>query len=252
MPGATTGWLRWWWRNRASKQEPFRWGLAQADVSTGDVQVMQREGSDGLHQQLAQLEASELLWSGDDPAPAWCPDRVALTPMNSTPFSQPEAEAALLQHYNLASLDGLGLPELPLALQAIGGLLRYVRDTQPLDDHARVPLDVPAIVHSGETLVLDAQTRRNLELTATQRDGLLARVVALGDRPHPHRHGRPLPTTLDRSATHGSHGDRGTPNPGERARRSALAPPSPTKAASTHGGSGTARGPGRRRPCRCP
>ena len=73
----------------------------------------------------------------------------------------------------MASLDGIGLPELPLALQAIGGLLRYVRDTQPLDDNVRVPLDVPAIVHSGDTLVLDAQTRRNLELTATQRDGLL-------------------------------------------------------------------------------
>jgi DNA mismatch repair protein MutS len=157
----------------ANKQQPFRWGLAQADVSTGDVQVLQREGSDGLHQHLAQLQASELLWSGDDPAPAWCPDRISLTPMSSTPFSRPEAEAALLQHYNLASLDGLGLPELPLALQAIGGLLRYVRDTQPLDDNTRVPLDVPAIVHSGDALVLDAQTRRNLELTATQRDGLL-------------------------------------------------------------------------------
>ena len=157
----------------ANKHQPFRWGLAQADVSTGDVQVLQREGSDGLHQHLSQLQASELLWSGDDPAPAWCPDRVGLTPMSSTPFSRPEAEAALLEHYNLASLDGIGLPELPLALQAIGGLLRYVRDTQPLDDNARVPLEVPAIVHSGDTLVLDAQTRRNLELTATQRDGLL-------------------------------------------------------------------------------
>ncbi len=157
----------------SNKQDPFRWGLAQADVSTGEVQVMQREGSDGLHQQLAQLEASELLWSGEDPSPAWCPERVALTPMSSTPFSRPEAEAALLQHYNLASLDGLGLPELPLALQAIGGLLRYVGDTQPLEDNARVPLDVPSIVCGGDTLVLDAQTRRNLELTATQRDGML-------------------------------------------------------------------------------
>ena len=93
--------------------------------------------------------------------------------MSSTPFSRPEAEAALLQHYILASLDGLGLPEVPLAQQAIGGLLQYVRDTQPLEDNARVPLEVPAIVQSGDTLVLDAQTRRNLELTATQRDGLL-------------------------------------------------------------------------------
>ena len=158
----------------ANGKEPFRWGLAQADVSTGEVQVMQREGSNGLHQQLAQLEASELLWSGEDSSPAWCPDRLRPTPMASTPFSRPEAEAALLQHYNLAGLDGLGLPELPLALRAIGGLLRYLRDTQPLEDDARVPLDVPSIVHSGDALVLDAQTRRNLELTATQRDGLLA------------------------------------------------------------------------------
>ncbi|MAU77339.1 MAG: DNA mismatch repair protein MutS, partial [Crocinitomicaceae bacterium] len=157
----------------ANRHQPFRWGLAQADVSTGDVQVLQREGSDGLHQHLAQLQASELLWSGDDPAPAWCPDRISLTPLSSTPFSRPEAETVLLEHYNLASLDGFGLPDLPLALQATGGLLRYVRDTQPLEDSARVPLDVPAIVHSGDTLVLDAQTRRNLELTVTQRDGLL-------------------------------------------------------------------------------
>ncbi|WP_392350335.1 DNA mismatch repair protein MutS [Parasynechococcus sp.] len=157
----------------ATHQHPFRWGLAQADVSTGEVEVLQREGSDALHQQLAQLEASELLWSGDDSAPAWCPDRLRLTPMASTPFSRPEAEAALLQHYNLAGLEGLGLPELPLALRAIGGLLRYLRDTQPLEDDARVPLDVPTIVHNGDALVLDAQTRRNLELTATQRDGVL-------------------------------------------------------------------------------
>lgn len=157
----------------ATKHQPLRWGLAQADVSTGDVQVLQREGSDGLHEYLSQLQASELLWSGDDPAPAWCPDRIGLTPMSSTPFSRPEAEAVMLEHYNLTSLDGIGLPEVPLALQAIGGLLRYVQNTQPLEDKSRVPLDVPAIIHSGDTLVLDAQTRRNLELTATQRDGLL-------------------------------------------------------------------------------
>ena len=154
-------------------KQPLRWGLASADVSTGEVQVMQREHSDVLHQQLAQLAASELLWSEPGDAPAWCPDRLRLTPVASTPFSRPAAEAALLQHYNLASLDGLGLPELPLALRAMGGLLAYLRDTQPLEDSTTVPLEVPAIVHSGDALVLDAQTRRNLELSSTQRDGAL-------------------------------------------------------------------------------
>ena len=40
----------------------------------------------------------------------------------------------------LSSLDGLGLPEHPLALQALGGLLRYLQDTQPLRRTAAFPL----------------------------------------------------------------------------------------------------------------
>ena len=104
----------------AQGDRPLCWGLASADVSTGEVQVMQREASDALHQQLAQLAAAELLCSAVDRKPAWCPDHLQLTPVASTPFSRPDAEAALLRHYKLASLDGLGLPELPLALRALG------------------------------------------------------------------------------------------------------------------------------------
>ena len=161
----------------AGNRQPLRWGLASADVSTGDVQVLERSGSDALHQHLAQLEASELLWaSADDDnsqRPAWCPERLRLSPMALTPFSRPQAEQALKTHYRLAGLDGLGLQEMPLALRAFGGLLQYVNDTQPLEDETRVPLDAPKIVQAGDALVLDAQTRRNLELTATQRDGQL-------------------------------------------------------------------------------
>ena len=90
---------------------------------------MQQEDSGALHQQLAQQEASELLWAAahDAERPAWCPERLRLTTMASTPFSPAEAERTLQQHYGLSSLDGL--PEQPLALQALG-LLRY-KDTQP-------------------------------------------------------------------------------------------------------------------------
>ena len=163
----------------AQGNQPFCWGLANADVSTGEFLVTQREGSAELHQHLAQLEASELIMAqkiGESSRPAWCPEQLFLTTMATTPFSQPEAERTLLNHYRLSTLDGLGLQEVPLALRAAGGLLTYLRDTQPLaenvdDGIAPMPLEHPLTVFAGDALVLDAQTRRNLELTSTQRDG---------------------------------------------------------------------------------
>ncbi|MEB3158585.1 MAG: DNA mismatch repair protein MutS [Synechococcus sp.] len=158
----------------AQTKQPFRWGLASADVSTGELVLQQMEGSGELHQELARLEAAELVWgNSSSDRPAWCPDRLRLSTMASTPFSRPEAEQALLCHYRLSTIDGLGLQDHPLALRAAGGLLAYLQDTRPLEDddlHAP-PLERPQLRFKGDALVLDAQTRRNLELTSTQRDG---------------------------------------------------------------------------------
>jgi DNA mismatch repair protein MutS len=147
--------------------EQSRWGLAVADVSTGEFRVTERDGSDQLHQELLQVDAAEVLWPGEG-EPAWCPDALRLTPLPRTPFSAQEARLALLERFRLASLDGLGLGEMPLGLRAAGGLLRYLDDTQP---GSAVPLELPTTWQAGDQLVLDAATRRNLELTRTQLNG---------------------------------------------------------------------------------
>ena len=149
------------------------WGLAVADVSTGEFRVTERTGSAGLHQELLQVEAAEVLWPGATasasatPCPTWCPEALRLTTLPRTPFEAPEASATLKQRFGLASLDGLGLGEAPLALRAAGGLVAYLDDTS----QARVPLDPPTTWQAGDQLVLDAATRRNLELTKTQLGG---------------------------------------------------------------------------------
>jgi len=158
---------------RGDGSGPRRWGLAVADISTGEFRVTEREGEGSLHQELLQLEAAELIWpdpsdapSGDPGrAPSWCPDGRRLNALPRTPFEAPEARARLLRHFRLASLDGLGLTEVPLALRAAGGLLAYLESTQP------APLEPPTVWFAGDQLVLDAQTRRNLELTRTQLGG---------------------------------------------------------------------------------
>ncbi|MDM7936984.1 MAG: DNA mismatch repair protein MutS [Cyanobium sp. CZS 48M] len=164
--------------------EQGQWGLAVADASTGEFQLMQRHGSDQLHQDLLQLQPAELLWpSAESGEPAWAPQSIHLTPLPLTPFTLPEARRTLLERFELASLEGLGLGlgEAPLALRAAGGLVRYLDDTQPVTEDpadstsaataGRIPLDRPTLQQRGDQLVLDAQTRRNLEITQTQRDG---------------------------------------------------------------------------------
>ena len=148
-----------------------RWGLAIADVSTGEFRVTERVGSDQLHQELLQVEAAEVLWPNPESGserPAWCPTSLQLTPLSRTPFALNESKAAVLERFGLASVDGLGLGETPLALRAAGGLLRYLSDTQP---GCEIPLELPTSWSAGDQLVLDAATRRNLELTKTQLGG---------------------------------------------------------------------------------
>ncbi|MBM5783688.1 MAG: DNA mismatch repair protein MutS [Cyanobacteria bacterium K_DeepCast_35m_m1_288] len=169
--------------------EQSRWGLAVADVSTGEFRVTERDGSDLLHQELLQVEAAEVLWPGEG-QPSWCPDALRLTALPRTPFTAPEARTTLLQRFRLASLDGLGLGEMPLGLRAAGGLLRYLDDTQP---STCVPLELPTTWQAGDQLVLDAATRRNLELTRTQLGGgLHGSLLWALDRTHTAMGGRCL------------------------------------------------------------
>ncbi|MFO8237961.1 MAG: DNA mismatch repair protein MutS, partial [Prochlorococcaceae cyanobacterium] len=177
-----------------------RWGLAVADVSTGEFRVSERGGSDALHQELLQLEAAEVLWPGGGAAePPWCPASLRLMPLPRTPFETPEASATLRERFGLASLDGLGLGEVPLALRAAGGLVHYLDGTQNgpagegSGDPPRVPLDLPTTWHAGDALVLDAATRRNLELTRTQLGGSLhGSLLWAIDRTHTAMGGRCL------------------------------------------------------------
>ena len=184
----------------------LRWGLAVADVSTGEFRVTERAGSDALHQELLQVDAAEVLWPGGlaTGSPAWCPAGLLLTPLPRTPFEAPEAIATLKGRFALASLDGLGLGELPLAMRAAGGLVHYLDGTNgganpttsgapAAGDQPRVPLDLPTSWHAGDALVLDAATRRNLELTRTQLGGQLQGSLLWAlDRTHTAMGGRCL------------------------------------------------------------
>jgi DNA mismatch repair protein MutS len=158
------------------------WGLAHADVSTGEFLTTQGRDIEGLAQEIMRLQPAEVLvpttapdWGSllrpgetADWLPQGLPIQFCYTPRGQAPFSHSEARHRLLQRFRLRSLEGVGCEHLPLAVRAAGGLVDYLEDTQKA---SQAPLQLLSTYSLSEYLVIDHQSRRNLEITQTSRDG---------------------------------------------------------------------------------
>ena len=158
------------------------WGLAYADISTGEILTTQGSNLEHLTQELMRLQPSEVLVPTNAPdlglllrpgeksehLPACLPPSFCYCLRSQIPFSAGEARTKVLQQFKVRSLEGLGCDHLPLAVRAAGGLLEYLEDTQK---ETSVPLQPLRTYTLTDFLIVDYQTRRNLEITQTVRDG---------------------------------------------------------------------------------
>ncbi len=83
-------------------------------------------------------------------------------------FELEVARQTLLDHFGVASLDGYGCANMPLAIRAAGAIIHYIQETQKavLGQINRLS------TYSAESfMTLDAQTVRNLELFRNSRSG---------------------------------------------------------------------------------
>jgi DNA mismatch repair protein MutS len=170
------------------------WGLAYADISTGEFFTAQHNGLDQLTHEIQRLQPAEILYPANAPdlvgllrpgeksehLPSCMPPQFCYTLRPQSGFVQAEARSRLMNRFKVRSLEGLGCADLPLATRAAGGLLEYLERTsersweQGTDRNpvtTQVPLQLLSTYSLSEFLVLDGATRRNLEITQTQRDG---------------------------------------------------------------------------------
>ncbi len=157
------------------------WGLAYADISTGEFCTSQASHLEQLNQELARLQPAEILVPTNAPDPggmlrpgeksSYLPtgllQNFCYTCRPQQPFSISEARNLLLQTFQVRSLEGMGCEHLPLAVRAAGGLLEYLNDTQKGNP---VPLQLLRTYTLTDYLIVDQQSRRNLEITQTVRD----------------------------------------------------------------------------------
>jgi DNA mismatch repair protein MutS len=157
------------------------WGLAYADISTGEFFTTQSPDLELLAQELMRLQPAEVLIPTNAPdlvsmlrpgekselLPECFPNSFCYTFRPQSPFSSGEARQRLLEKLRVRSLEGMGCEHLPLGVRAAGGLLEYLEDTQK---EKHVALQTLRTYTLADYLILDYQSRRNLEITATVRD----------------------------------------------------------------------------------
>ena len=134
-------------------------GLAWVDITTSEFATTQFEFSN-LAVELARLMPSELLVpEGQDDADV--AEGVMLTPLAADAFHADWARETLLRHFGVASLESFGCEGQPLAVRAAGAVIDYLQDTQR---GAVGQITTLYTYSTADYMVLDPQTRRNLEL----------------------------------------------------------------------------------------
>ncbi|PIU57378.1 MAG: DNA mismatch repair protein MutS, partial [Chloroflexi bacterium CG07_land_8_20_14_0_80_51_10] len=148
------------------------------DITTSEFATTQL-GADRALAEIERLSPSEIIAPRDSESPQLS---VGPTQLDDRWFELETARQTLLAHFEVASLEGYGCAHLPLAIRAAGAIIHYLEETQK---GALLP---KLSTYSTESfMVLDAQTRRNLELFQSSQlgtsSGSLLSVIDLTKTP---------------------------------------------------------------------
>ena len=161
-------------------------GLAWLELSSGRFQVMQSQGDEALLSELERLRPAELLISEGVLLPA---PNIHTHERPVWHFDLDAAQRALCEQFGTRDLAGFGCENLPLAIRAAGSLLHYVRATQK----AALPhLRGVQVESRSDAVLLDAATRRNLELDVSLSDRTDCTLAGILDRTSTAMGGREL------------------------------------------------------------
>ena len=156
-----------------------RFGLAWLDLAAGRFTVSQSEGSLALAAELERLKPAELLIAEGSGNETLGRNGTSVRTRPPWYFELASASRLLTDQMGTLDLKGFGADELPLAICAAGALLQYVRDTQK----AAVPhIRSLHVEERTDALIIDASTRRNLELDVSLSGREDATVFALVDK----------------------------------------------------------------------
>ena len=153
-------------------------GIASLDLSAGRFVVQEFSGEETLLGELERLQPAEILISEDHPL-EFIKKHKGLRKLSPWQFDTESAARQLNEQFGTHDLAGFGCQDMPVAVGAAGALLQYVKDTQ----RAALPhLRGLTTEKREDNVVLDAATRRNLELDRSQNGDTQHSLIAVLDK----------------------------------------------------------------------
>ncbi|MBE0472177.1 MAG: DNA mismatch repair protein MutS [Methyloprofundus sp.] len=137
------------------------YGIACLDLTSGRFVLQQVNSSNELLSEVSRLNPAEFLSDEDWPLPAALKERKGQTRRPSWHFDEKSARKLILKQFKTHDLKGFGCEYLSAAISAAGCLLQYVKDTQ---QSALPHIQGISVENSDDSILLDAASRRNLEL----------------------------------------------------------------------------------------
>lgn len=149
------------------------YGIATVDITTGDFFVTEVLSERAFIDEINKFVPSELICnealflSGVDMEELKNRYHLAATSLEGRYFSDDTCSRILKDHFKVLSLSGLGLDDYENGMIAAGCILQYLYETQK---NGLSHLTKIEVYTTGQFMMIDTSTRRNLELVETLRE----------------------------------------------------------------------------------
>lgn len=149
------------------------YGISTADISTGDFMVTEVDSDRELFDEINKFSPSEIIcnnafyMSGVDMDELKNRYQVVISALDSRFFGEESCRRVLMEHFKVGSLAGLGLEDYATGIIAAGAVMQYIYETQK-STLEHITTITP--YSTGQYMVIDTSTRRNLELVETMRE----------------------------------------------------------------------------------
>lgn len=145
-----------------------KFGLATLDITSGRFHVLEVHGEEALLGELARLRPAEILINDTSEHEKLLGNYPSVRRRPPWEFENSSAQRILTQQFQTKDLSGFGITHLPLAIGAAGCLLQYIQFTQRT---ALPHIRQINVEQRDESIILDAATRQNLEITTNLKGG---------------------------------------------------------------------------------